>query len=155
MALCRTLRLGVCLATRPCPSVRVDYPPCPGRARLLLQDHEIQELAEYCDFDRNGVIGPADLQHALDLEVGLMVLEQADWQIADFITASAAHMCPVRAASHPRDLTIRNASLPESHAEGIWPDGYQDEISDHAPLSAILGFPQRPPLWNAPAPARD
>eukprot|EP00667_Euglena_gracilis_P010426 EG_transcript_10613 len=112
-----------------------------GEHSIGLLPHEIEELVQYCDADNDGVLAPQELLRAVDVEAAAMVLEQVGGDMSSYLTANAAASCPIRGLHHPYDLQIRHASLPPSFGQGIWPEGYRDEISDHAPLTAILGFP--------------
>jgi len=116
-----------------------------GEHSIGLLPQEIRELLEYCNADHNVELEAAAFCQSIDVEQAALVLAQFNGDMGLYLTANAALSCPMKAPYHPRDLEIRHASLPESFREGIWPEGYRDEISDHAPLTALLSFPMGEP----------
>ena len=118
-----------------------------GPESVGLLKHEVRELAQWCDWNGNGVIEREELQLMIDLEGSIQLLKDEHWNVADYIAAFCATSCPLKSPFHPNDLQIRSATLPSSFAKGVWPEGFTDRISDHAPLMATLRFP-RPEQWG-------
>jgi hypothetical protein len=111
----------------------------PGSAGFM--PHELHELAEALDDDDDWLITEDDMLRWLDVEAGVKALQALDWKVKEYLIMSASTTCPVACDPHLADVEIVSASLPGSFAEGVWPEGYQDEISDHAPLSGCFTFP--------------
>ena len=114
----------------------------PGSAGLLR--HELKELVDVLDGDDDGLVTEEDLRRGLDVEAGRRTLQALDWDVKEYFFRAALAAAPTGPAPPgppPGDVEIVSASLPRSFGEGVWPEGYQDQISDHAPLRARFRFP--------------
>lgn len=57
-------------------------------------------------------------------------------------TSLCLEVPPAVAAVGVPGPSVVAAALPDGFNAGQWPPGYQDRISDHAPLAALFQFPR-------------
>eukprot|EP00667_Euglena_gracilis_P005052 EG_transcript_5079 len=112
----------------------------PDSAGLLA--HEIKELAQACDRDGDGRLTAADFALTFNIPEAVEALRSMDWKVPEYLAAATATTCPMRTGPNPKDISVVAAALPDGFNAGQWPPGYQDRISDHAPLAALFQFPR-------------
>eukprot|EP00667_Euglena_gracilis_P005083 EG_transcript_5111 len=114
-----------------------------GEEGIGLVEGEVAELAQYIDANGNGVLEPEELRAFLDVRGAMALLRRVDWDPVEFLRVYALEhaTCPLPPRHPQADLAIHSAELPPPCAAGMWPAGYEDRLSDHAPLSACLAFP--------------
>eukprot|EP00667_Euglena_gracilis_P004668 EG_transcript_4692 len=125
-----------------------------GDEGIGLLENEIEELAVYVDGNQDGVIDREEFAWLLDMTGAEELMAVCEGDIVEFLLKYAAchARCPMHVETFNADLQLLDASFPDSFSRGVWPEGYREEISDHAPLSVKFSFAPTPATQPNPQP---